>query len=135
MPATLIEIADGLAERVATIKGVRVYDHVPDVFATPCAYVMPDAVEFWNGFAGGNAEHTYTVTLIVGRTAERAAQKALYEFMSYDGVRSVRAAIEADRSLGGRVQTLLVERADNIRMISQGDQSYLACDFRCRIHA
>jgi hypothetical protein len=135
MAATLGEIAEGLAEAVATVKGVRTYDHVPDVWATPCAYVMPDAVDYWNGFAAGNVEATYTVTLIVGRTAERHAQKALYEFMSYSGTRSVRAAIEADRSLKGRVQTLLVERADNIRMISQGDASYLACDFRCRIHS
>lgn len=135
MPATLVDIGDGIAEAVAKIRGVRVYDHVPDVFAVPCAYVMPDAVNYWNGFAAGNVEATYTVTLIVGRTAERAAQKALYAFMSYSGDLSVRAAIELDRTLGGRVQTLLVERADNIRMISQGDQSYLACDFQCRIHA
>lgn len=135
MPATLGEIAEGLAEAVATVKGVRTYDHVPDVFAVPCAYVMPEAVEYWGAFSGGDAQHVYVVTLVVGRTAERHAQKALYEFMSFDGVRSIRAAIEADRTLGGRVQTLLVERADNIRVIAEGEQSYLACDFACRIHA
>lgn len=135
MPATFLEIADGLGERLSTIRGLRVYDHVPDVFAVPCAYILPDSVNYWQGFAGGNVECLYTVTLIVGRIAERQNQKALYEFMAYSGDRSVRAAIEADRTLGGRVQTLLVESADNIRLITQGDASYLGCDFRCRIHA
>ena len=48
--------------------------------------------------------------------------------------RSVRAAIEGDLSLGGRVQTCIVDAAQNMRMISQGDGDYLAVDFRCRIH-
>jgi hypothetical protein len=135
MAATLIEIGDGLVERLATIKGLRAYDHVPDVWAVPCAWTMPETVEYWNSFGGGDVQHVYTVTLVVGRTADRQAQKSLYEFMSYSGTRSVRAAIEGDRTLGGRVQTLLVERADNIQIIQQGDASYLACDFRCRVHA
>jgi len=72
---------------------------------------------------------------VVGRTSDRAAQKSLYTFMSYSGASSIRAAIEADRSLGGVCQTLLVERADNIRMLSQGDATYLAVDFTVRVHA
>ena len=135
MPATLIQIADGLAERLSTVRGLRVYDHVPDVFVVPCAYILPDSVNYWQGFAGGNVECLYTVTLIVGRIAERQNQKALYEFMAYSGDRSVRAAIEADRTVGGRVQTLWVESADNIRLITQGDASDVGCEFRCRIHA
>jgi hypothetical protein len=135
MAATLIQIADGLAERLSTVRGLRVYDHVPDVWATPCAWMMPETVEYWNSFGGGDVQHVYSITLVVGRTADRQNQKALYEFMGYSGDRSIRAAIEGDRTLGGRVQTLLVERADNIQIISQGDASYLSCDFRCRIHA
>ena len=135
MAATLIEIADGLVERLATVKGLRAYDHVPDVFAPPCAFVMPETIDYWQGFAGGNVECLYTVTVVVGRTAERQNQKALYQFMSYSGDRSVRAAIEGDRTLGGRVQTLLVERSENIQIIQQGEASYLSVDFRCRIHA
>lgn len=135
MAASLAEIADGLETRLATITGLRVFDHVPDVFAPPCAFVFPDSVEYWNAFSGGDPEHTYTVTVVTGRNSDRANQRSLYAYMAYDGASSVRAAIEADRTLGGVVQTLLVERADNVRMISQGEANYLAADFRCRIHA
>lgn len=135
MPATLIEIADGLEARLATIPGLRVYDHIPDVFAPPCAFVAPDTVEYWGAFRGGDAQHNYTITVVVGRVADRTSQKTLYAFMAYDGTSSVRAAIEADRTLGGKVQTLLVESAGNIRILQQVEQAYLAVDFSVRVHA
>jgi len=54
--------------------------------------------------------------------------------MSYSGDKSIRAAIEADRSLGGVVQTSIVESAENIRVVSQGDADYLAVDFTVVVH-
>lgn len=135
MPATVAEVASGLRTRLATIAGLRVFDHVPDVFAVPCAFVLPTAIDYAGDFAGGNVVQEFTVTVVVSRAAERTAQDALYRFLAFDGALSVRLAIEGDRSLGGVCQTLLVERADNIRMLSQGDQSYLAVDFSVRIHS
>lgn len=135
MPATLQQQADGLETRLATISGLRVFDHVPDSWATPCAFVIPDTVEYWNAFAGGDATHNWTATVVVGRQSDRSSQRQLLEYMSYSGTKSIRAAIEGDRTLGGVVQSLLVDRADNVRMVSQGDQSYLAVDFAVRIHA
>ena len=132
---SLTNLRTGLATRLATITGLRVFDHVPDVFAPPCAFVLPDTIDYWEGFSGGDAQHRWTVTIIVGRSADRAAQRSLFEYISYSGTKSVRAAIEADRTLGGVCQTLLVERADNIRMLTQGDANYLAADFAVRIHA
>ena len=135
MPGTLLQIADGLEARLATISGLRVFDHVPDVFAAPCAFVLPDAIEFWQSFQTGTPEVTFTVTVVVGRASERTAQKALYEFMSFSGDRSIRAAIEGDRTLGGVVQTCIVESAQNIRMVQQDSQSFLAADLTVRLHA
>lgn len=135
MAATLQQQADGLQTALATIDGLRVFDHVPDSWATPCSFVIPDTVEFWNAFSGGDATHNWTATVVVGRQSDRSSQRQLFEYMSYSGAKSVRAAIEADRTLGGVVQSLIVDRADNVRMVSQGDQAYLAVDFAVRIHA
>lgn len=135
MAATLQQIADGIETRLATVSGLRVFDHVPDVFAPPCSFVLPGSIAYWGDFAGGNAEVEVVITVVVGRTSDRAAQKSLYAYMSYSGASSIRAAIEADRTLGGVCQTLLVERADNIRMVAQGDATYLAVDFMVRVHA
>lgn len=135
MAATLQQQADGLEARLKTISGLRVFDHVPDSWATPCAFVIPDTVDYWNAFSGGNAVHNWTATVVVGRQSDRSSQRQLFEYMSFSGDRSVRAAIEGDRTLGGVVQTLIVERADNVRMVSQGDQYYLAVDFVVTVHA
>jgi len=96
---------------------------------------MPDTIEYWGGFAGGNVQQTFTVTVIVGRTSDRAAQKTLYTYSAYDGASSVRAAIEADRTLGGVAQTSIVNSAGNIRMLQQADATYLAIDFNITVHA
>jgi hypothetical protein len=134
MTATMQQMASGLEERLASIKGLRVSDHVPDVFAPPCAFVMPENIDYWQAFQGGDATTRFTITAVVGRVSDRAAQRNLYEMMAYSGTRSVRAAVEADRSLGGRVQTCIVESASNIRAANQGEAEYLAVDFSVRIH-
>ena len=96
--------------------------------------MLPDSINYWEAFAGGDVRIQFTVTVVVGRTAERASQKSLYAFMSYSGDKSVRAAIEADRTLGGVAQTSIVQSADNIRVVSQGDADYLALDFNVMVH-
>lgn len=135
MAATLQQQADGLQAALTAITGLRVFDHVPDNWATPCTFVVPDTIEYWNAFSGGDAIHNWTCTVVVGRQSDRSSQRQLFEYMSYSGAKSVRAAIEADRTLGGVVQTLIVNRAENVRMVTQGDQYYLAVDFTVQIHA
>jgi hypothetical protein len=135
MPATPQQVATGLETRLATISGLRVYDHIPDSYGIPCSFVMPDTIEYWNGFAGGNVQQEFTVTVVVGRTSDRAAQKSLYGFSAYSGSSSVRAAIEGDRTLGGVAQTCIVNSAGNIRMLQQADATYLAIDFNITVHA
>lgn len=135
MAATPQQIADGLEARLRTITGLRVYDHVPDSFATPCAFILPDTIAYWGAFAGGNVSQTFTVTTVVGRTSDRAAQRALYTYTAYDGASSIRAAIEADRTLGGVCDSLIVNSAGNIRMLQQADATYLAVDFEVTVYA
>jgi len=131
---TLQTVADGLEARLATVSGLRVFDHVPDVFNTPCVFVLPSDIAYWGSFAGGNVEQSWTATVVVGRTSDRASQRSLNAYMGYDGATSIRAAIEADRTLGGACDTCIVTSAQNIRMLSQGDASYLAVDFSITVY-
>lgn len=140
MPATLGQITAGLKANLSTIDGLRCFDYVPDNFAPPCAVVMLDSVDFNNAFSGGSVLYTVTVTVIVGRASERAAQLALDAYLSWDGDRSIQAAVSADPTLGGVAETLIVQRAENVRMISQSDANtsgavYLAVDFVVTVNA
>lgn len=135
MPATTQQAADAIEAALTNITGLRVFDHVPDVFATPCAFCLPDTIEYHDSFSSGGVIQEFTVTLVVGRTSDRAAQRSLYDYTSYSGSSSIRATIEADPTLGGVVQTSTVNTASNIRMLSQGDATFLAVDFDLTVYA
>jgi hypothetical protein len=77
----------------------------------------------------GLVTQNYDITVIVGRASERSAENLLDTYMAY-GSGSVRYALESDRTLGGTVQTSLVESAGNIQTIDANDTTYLAVDFR-----
>jgi len=134
MPATVVQVLDGLTAQLRA-AGIRAYDRPADISSVPCAFVLIEAVDFQNAFALGDPRLTMTVTAVVARTSDRTAYEALSKAIAPTGAGSLRQIIESDRTLGGVCQTLVVQRADNIRMISQGDADYLAVDVSLLVHA
>lgn len=134
MSATVTQVSNGLVASLQAI-GVRAYPRPADITAAPCAFVLLEAVDYQNAFQLGDPRMEFTVTVITSRTSDRNAYDRLSAAVAPTGAASIRAAIEADRSLGGVCQTLLVQRADNIRMVSQGDADYLAVDVSVLVHA
>jgi hypothetical protein len=55
--------------------------------------------------------------------------------MNWDGAKSLRAAIEADRTLGGVCSDLIVTNAENLTNIDANDTLYLAVDFKVTVYA
>ena len=132
--SSVTEISEALKNSLTTIQGLRVYDYLPDQINPPLGYVGIQSVNYHGAFAGGNPVHSYTVTIVVGRVSERASQRALDDFLSYDGDRSVRAAIEADPTLEGRVQTLIVTDGGNLAPLTMGDVTYVSIDFSVTVY-
>jgi len=132
---TVTQIKDGLQARLATISGLRAYAQQPDNVNAPFAWPMLESITYNGAMGGGLVIHTFTVSVVVGRAAERSAQTALDGYLSYEGGASVRAAIEADRTLGGVVQNLIVETASNISTMDGNDTTYLMVDFRVVVYA
>ena len=135
MAATITEAAEGLRERLATIIGLRVYDHLPDTISVPMAAVAIDEVTYHRAFQGGDPIYRFVITVLVARSEERTAQRKLEDYLSYSGDRSVRQAIETDMTLGDRVQTCVVDRGGNIQPVSINEATYLAVDFTVTVHA
>jgi hypothetical protein len=135
MAATVTETTAGLKDRLSAIPGLRTFDHVPDSIPVPMATVGVEDITFHRSFSGGDPVYTFTISVIVARADERSAQRALDGYVSWDGQTSVRAAIEADKTLNGTVQTLIVESASNIRVIQANEATYLAVDFTVVVHA
>lgn len=98
----------GLAARLATISGLRSFDYVPDGLSVPAAVVEPLEIIYDEAMAGGLDQYRAFVLVVVGRMSERSAADALDAYTASTGATSVKAAIEADRTLAGACATLNV---------------------------
>lgn len=101
-------VKDGLAAALATITGLRVFDYVPDGLAPPAAVIEPLEIDYDSAMHNGLTFYRAYVLIVVGRMSDRTAQNSLDQYVTTTGASSVKAAIEADRSLGGACQTLRV---------------------------
>ena len=132
---TVSQIKTGLAANLATVSGLRAYAYQPDNVNTPFAWPLLDSIQYNGAMGGGLITHKFTVSVVVGRSAERTAQTLLDGYLSYKGATSIRQAIESDRTLGGVVQDLIVESANNISTLEANDTTYLAIDFVVTVYA
>ena len=132
---TVSQIKTGLAANLATVSGLRAYAYQPDNVNTPFAWPLLDSIQYNGAMGGGLITHRFTISVVVGRSAERTAQNLLDGYLSYKGATSIRQAIESDRTLGGVVQDLIVESANNISTLEANDATYLAIDFVVTVYA
>jgi hypothetical protein len=132
---TVSQIKTGLAANLATVSGLRAYAYQPDNVNTPFAWPLLDSIQYNGAMGGGLITHKFTISVVVGRSAERTAQTLLDGYLSYKGSTSIRQAIESDRTLGGVVQDLIVESANNISTLEANDATYLAIDFVVTVYA
>jgi len=132
---TVSQIKTGLAANLATVSGLRAYAYQPDNVNTPFAWPLLDSIQYNGAMGGGLITHKFTISVVVGRSAERTAQTLLDGYLSYKGATSIRQALESDRTLGGVVQDLIVESADNISTLEANDATYLAIDFVVTVYA
>ena len=133
--ATFSELRTALATQLATIRGLRTAATVPDNPAPPVAVIVPVNVEYDVSFGRGTDLYTFSVLLIVGRMSERAAQTTLDAYINPTGATSVKAAINADPTLGGACQSARVTNMVNYGSLIVGDTEYLSADFQITIYA
>lgn len=130
MPATLTAVRSGLKTRLATIIGLRCYDVVPAKPELPAAIVQgPELIDFDFTMARGADRHEIPILVIVSQASDRAAQASLDGYIAGAGAGSVKAAIEADRTLGGVAHSCRVMRARNYGFVEVGETTYLGVQF------
>lgn len=134
MPATVTQVATGLATNLATITGLRTSAFQPEQLNTPLAFPILNTVTYHKAMGGGDVTMDWTVTVLVGRYTDRTAFATLDGFLSYSGATSVRAAIESDKTLGGVCQTLVVSSAADISSVDAADAEFLQIQFTVQVH-
>jgi hypothetical protein len=127
-------IRQALAANLATIPGLRTAAEVPDLPNPPIAIVGLRAVTYDGSFDGGLTNYNFAVTVIVGRAAEREAQRRLDSYIS-TGATSVKSAVESDKTLGGNAYDCRVVSMDSVGSLTISDTTYLAADFTVTVIA
>lgn len=128
-------IRTGIAANLATISGLRVAAEIPDSPNPPMAVIALDSIEYDLAMKQGLTQYNFSVTVIVGRAAEREMQRKLDTYIQISGSQSVKLAIESDRTLSGVIQDLRVTNSTSIGSIIINDQTYLAAEFTVTVFA
>jgi hypothetical protein len=131
---TITELRDGLATNLRTITGLRVSAEVPDNPNPPQAVIQLRSVDYDGAFQRGMTTYSFVITVLVGRVAEREAQRRLDAYVS-NGASSIKLAAEKDKSLGGKAFDVRVSEMSNISAVLLGETSYLAADFTATVYA
>lgn len=125
-------VREGLKLNLEEISGLRVYDIVPDTIVPPCAIIGQLDLTFDTNNARGLDTANVDVMVVVQRFSERSGQNLLDKLLAGSGESSIKAAIEADRTLGGAVDTLRVTSAQS-GVYQSADVEYLSYRYQVTI--
>lgn len=135
MAPTIEQIMDGIETRLATITGLRVSDVSPGQISPPCAIVgVPSVTDYHATFGSARMKlDDLTVTVLVSAAApDRVSQKKLAGYANPTGDTSVKAAIEADKTLGGVVDDCIVTSFRPLGLEEVGALGYYGGIFQLR---
>jgi hypothetical protein len=131
--ATIGDIRDGLRTRLSTIYGLRVYTRWPDNPALPAALVRRSEGPTRTTF-DRRAVVTMEITVAVVIADLVRAQDALEEYTDLTGANSIMAALEADETLGGAAEMLLIGSWDGDSDQPLAGVSYLGASLPVEVH-
>lgn len=133
--ATFNELRQGLATRLATISGLRVSATIPDQPNPPQAVIFPNRVLYDTTFRRGGDEYEFVILIILGRVSERTAQASLDAYCNPNGATSVKQAVEAEATLGGKAFDCRVTEMRGQSSLTIGDVTYLTAEFMVTVIA
>lgn len=131
--ASVGELRTALATAMGSVPNLRTSATVPDNPRPPIAVVMPERIAYDLNARRGADTFFFSILLIVGRADDRAAQNSIDAFLVGDN--SVKAAIESDRTLGGKANTCRVTEMTNYSSLSIGEVLYLSAQFTVEVVA
>lgn len=132
--ATLEQVSEGLATNLRTIDGVQVSAWMLASPTPPAIHVVPPAIEYHQAMQDGFAELVFTVQAFVALGSDIGSQKRLAQMRAPSGSGSVKAAIEADQTLGGVVKGLIVRSSAEPQVLTlDGGRQLLVSDFEVAV--
>lgn len=127
-------IVEALGASIAAIGGIQSKGYMLAAPTPPYAHVYPggDAgdIEYDLAMGRGLDGCPFTVQVFAGSPTDMGAQVRILEYIEPSGARSIKAAIEADRTLGGLVDDLRVTKCTGYRQyVIEGKAAVLGATF------
>lgn len=101
--ADLEAVRDAIAAVADTIPGLQGIAHVPGQITPPAAVPLLEEVDFDTTMSRGSDDYTWVLMVFASKGDLIAGQNLLMQYASGSGTKSVKAAFEADPTLGGLV--------------------------------
>lgn len=135
--AQIADIRAGLAKNLSSIAGLRVAATLPESPNPPIALVSLDSspITYDRAMQRGMDEYRFTITVIVGRADERTAQNTLDLYCSGSGAKSIKQAVELERTLNGKVDDLRVIDCRSYGSLTINETLYMAAEFSVVVYA
>jgi hypothetical protein len=124
MAARLSEIREGLAANLRVLEGLNVSAYMLSAPPSPYIWVRPapdELIEYHRAMGDGIEAWFMRVEAFTGTPFDVAAQKHLDALVESTGPTSVKAALEADKTLGGVAQDSVVTSAHDYQQYQRQD--------------
>lgn len=133
---TATEIRDGLKTRLVTITGLNGHARWPDQINLPAAAVEMASGVYDEDFEEG-ATYRFRVVLLAAALQRGfdAAQSNVDQYIVPTGTKSIKAAIEADKTLGGKADSVRVTGFSDYGVLEVNAVQYWGCAFDVEVYA
>lgn len=137
MPApTVSDLRTALAANLSSIVGVQQSAYMLANVTPPAIEVTLGEVQFDDAMSRGLDSWRFVVRAYVGNVSDVGAQKVLDKMIDPSGATSVKAALETDRTLGGKAEDLRVLSASGYQVYGRPNgPDLLGCEWQVDVIA
>lgn len=107
---TILEVMRAIESALDDISGLRTTEFIKDQMSPPFAMVgVPEITDYHGAFKSGMMTISPRVYVFVSSVVDRIGQTNLANYANPTGAQSIKAALEADNTLGGVVSQVVVK--------------------------
>jgi len=121
------------ASAASGTTGLTCHGYVPDSVVEPCFFVGGYRVDFDQAAARGSDRITFACRLLVSRSDDVSGQSVMDALLAGSGAGSLKAAIEADQTLGGLVDWLHVTGVDASDLVVHAGTTYYGAEITVEV--
>lgn len=129
----LAEVGRALQDAARVIDGLNPFDNGDKVVAPPAFFVAEVDLDFDSALSVGMDVAVFNCRLLVAKADSQGARTALYGYMNRSGERSIKAALEADRTLGGVCVEVFVSKVVGPKLYTHSAIDYLGAQWTVQV--